>query len=411
MKTVPKKLELTLPARIPLIDWLWQTPLAWLQLVREKRRFATAIAGISFAVLLMFMQLGFRSALFDSAARLQNNLHGDIFLISPQYVSMVSLQPFAQRRLYQALSVEGVAAVSPLYLDVARWRNPHTQKLDVILALGIDPQSDLLALGSTQNRERLKQQDTVLFDGLSREVYGMADMHLDPLQPLYTDVGAAGGGPLRKVHVGGIFSLGASFSYDGHVLMSEANFLRVFRSRAKRGLIVAGAIRLKAGASLQQVLADLKARIPSSDVRILSRQEFIALEVNHTKDSTPIGFIFGLGAALGFAVGTIIVYQILYADVSDHLVEYATLKAMGYRQWYLIGVVLQSALILAVLGYLPGLAISSVLYRLAATATLLPLMLDNDRIIFVMLLTILMCCISGWLAMRKLKAADPADIF
>jgi putative ABC transport system permease protein len=121
--------------------------------------------------------------------------------------------------------------------------------------------------------------------------------------------------------------------------------------------------------------------------------------------------IFGFGTIVGFLVGTVIVYQILYSDVSDHLPEYATLKAMGYSDRYLMGVVLQEALILAILGFIPGFAVSLGLYGLIAQATLLPVVMSLNRATLVLSLTLTMCVASGAIALRKLQAADPADIF
>jgi len=118
-----------------------------------------------------------------------------------------------------------------------------------------------------------------------------------------------------------------------------------------------------------------------------------------------------MGTIIGFIVGTVIVYQILYSEVADHLPEYATLKAMGYTQKYLLVVVLQEALILAILGYIPGFTFAIFLYDLARNATLLPIVMTSSRAVMVLVLTILMCFTSGAIAVQKLRAADPADIF
>jgi putative ABC transport system permease protein len=121
--------------------------------------------------------------------------------------------------------------------------------------------------------------------------------------------------------------------------------------------------------------------------------------------------MFALGTGMGFVVGIIIVYQILFTDVNEHLAEYATLKAMGFTDNYLLRVVFQEALILAIFGYIPGLGISFGLYELTKAATFLPIFMSVSRSAFVLGLTILMCTISGAIAVRKLRAADPADIF
>jgi putative ABC transport system permease protein len=66
--------------------------------------------------------------------------------------------------------------------------------------------------------------------------------------------------------------------------------------------------------------------------------------------------IFGFGVLIGVLVGLVIVYQVLSADVADHMREYATFKAMGYGPRFFLGIVLEEALVLGVLGFLPGLA-------------------------------------------------------
>lgn len=114
---------------------------------------------------------------------------------------------------------------------------------------------------------------------------------------------------------------------------------------------------------------------------------------------------------MGFIVGAIIVYQVLFTDVSEHLHEYATLRAMGYKNRFVSGIVLQQAAILAVLGYIPGVAVVYWLYGKASAATNLPLYLTTERTLTVFVLTLGMCAISGLLAVRKVRRLDPADVF
>lgn len=387
-------------------------PLSWLQLTHNKLKFLVALSGISFAVLLMFMQLGFRNALFESAARFHQVIQGDIVLLSPQYVSLVSFRPFSQRRLYQASQFEEVKSISAIYLDAAQFTNPNNHLKSVILTIGIEPTSCPLELPEVcQNLAQLKYEDTVFFDGLSRPEYGIVAEQFNQKNLIKTDVGASGGGPSRKVKIARLFQLGPSFSYNGHLITSDLNFLRIFSTRSQKGLISIGVIKLKSEANIQQVLKKMKAAIYHKDVVILSKQEFIDLEKNHWASNTPIGFIFGLGALLSFVVGTIIVYQVLYTEVSDHLAEYATLKAMGYRDLYLLKVVFQSSITLAVLGYIPGLIISWGLYDLATQATKLPIYMNESRVVFLFCSTILMCCLSGAIAVNKLRHCDPSDVF
>src|SRR6185369_8344987 len=144
-------------------------PLAWLQLKREKLRLAVAVAGVAFAVILIFMQLGFRKALFDSSTRLHQAFAGDLFLISPQFDFIAQPKSFSHRRLLQALGYPGVAAVSPVYLGITLWKNPDTGKTRLILVTGIDPSDEVLSLpGVREQRELIRLPDVVLYDRAGR---------------------------------------------------------------------------------------------------------------------------------------------------------------------------------------------------------------------------------------------------
>lgn len=385
---------------------MFAIPLAWLQLLRERVRLLIALAGIGFAVILMFIQLGFQDALFDSAVSLHKNLQGDIFLISPQSTALIAMRSFSQRRLYQALGFPGVESISPIYLDFALWKNPQNQQTRGILVIGFDPADQVFSADLVPDVSPIQFPDVVLFDRLSRDEFGPIAQLFNTGKPVQTEVAG------RRVSVGGLFDLGPSFGADGNIITSDLNFLRIFERR-RNGLIDVGLITLEPGVDLHQTLTAMKAQLQAAtnDVRVLSKAEFMEFEKNYWRSSTAIGFIFTLGTAIGFLVGTIIVYQILYTDITDHMPEYATLKAMGYKNLYLLNVVFQEALILAVLGYIPGSLLAMGLYTLTRNATALPIAMTLDRAIVVLLLTIIMCVISGALAVRKVQQADPADIF
>lgn len=385
-----------------------KTPLSWLQLSHEKSRLLIALAGIGFADMLMFIQLGFKAALFDSSVTFHKALTGDIFLMSPQSDALGFTTTFSDRRLYESLAIDEVESVVPVYLNFGSWKNPvkvnNKTKTRTILTIGFNPAENPLDLpGIADNIDQIKLADTFLFDDKSRIEFGPIPDLIKQNGTVKTEVSS------RQVTVNGLFSLGASFAADGNILTSDTNFLRLFPDRQK-GLIDVGIINLKPGADLPSVKATLKAKLPN-DVDVFDQAEFVQKEISYWQNATAIGFIFTLGTAIGFIVGIVIVYQILYTDVANHLPEYATLKAMGYKDRYFVFLVFQEAIILAVLGFLPGYFLATGLYSLAAGATALPLAMTANRAITVLILTIFMCCASGTVAVRKLSAADPADIF
>ncbi|MFN6485743.1 MULTISPECIES: ABC transporter permease DevC [unclassified Nostoc] len=388
-----------------LIQQLQQrTPLGWLQLNHEKSRLFVALSGIAFADILMFMQLGFMNALFDTSVLLHRKLKADAVLISPQARDLANIGTIPRRRLYQAMDVPGVKSAQPLYINFIDWKNPQTQHKTSMLVVGINPERVTVDLPEVnQNLKSIKLSDTVLFDRTSRGDYKEIIAKIEQGKTVKTEI------ERRTVTISGLFQVGASFSTDGTLITSDQSFLRLFPQR-QAGAVSLGLIQFKPGDDPVQVTAALKAYLPK-DVQVLTLKEFIDSAKDYEAKNRPIGFIFGLGTVVGFIVGIVIVYQVLSTDVNAHIKEYATFKAMGYRTFYLLGVVFEEALILAVLGFIPGASIAIGLYHLVRNATNLPLSMPLLRGVFVLLLTLVMCTISGAIATRKLQSADPADMF
>lgn len=381
-----------------------RTPLGWLQLSHEKGRLFVALAGIAFADVLMFMQMGFQASLFVSNTQLHRTLNADIVLLSPQARNLQALSTFSRRRLYQAQDIPGVKVADPFYINTLNWKNPQTKRETLVQVIGFNPDRSAINLpGLAQQLPRVKQPDTFIFDRGSRGDYAESFALIDQGQPVQTEA------QRRTITIAGLFEMGASFGADGTLITSDQNFLLQF-PRRQAGSINLGLIQLEPDANPEQVVAALKDHLPA-DVRVLTLEEFIAFETAYWQVRSPVGFIFGLGTAMAFVVGVVIVYQVLSTDVNAHVREYATFKAMGYKNRYLLGVVFEEAIILAVFGFIPGAILPLGLYSLARSATALPLFMTTARAITVFILTVVMCTLSGAIATRKLQSADPADMF
>ena len=378
--------------------------LAWRQLRAGPARLASAIAGVMFACLLVFMQLGFRAALFDSATKLPQSLRGELFLVHPLTQALFRTEPMPRSRAFQALAVPEVAAAVPIYLAQASWRNPMTGRKRSIQLVGLDAEAGAVDFpGLAGLVEALKEPDAVAFDRRSRPEFGDVAGKLAREGPFEGELGN------RRVRVVGTVELGPSFGADGNVVLSETNFRRVMTQRlASNADLIA--LRLRPGADVGWVRTRLASVLPA-DVMVMTQSGLVAWERHYWETGTPIGFIFAFGSLMGLIVGMVIVYQILFSDISIHLREYATLKALGYSQGYLRRVVMGAALILAVLGFVPGTLLSAGLYRLIARATFLSLEMDTSRAVLVFALIFGMCITAGLLAMRKLREANPADMF
>jgi putative ABC transport system permease protein len=378
--------------------------LAWRQLWSEKARLASAIAGVMFACMLVFMQLGFRAALFESATTLIGAMRADLFLMNPLTVASFRPETLPRARVSQALGVEEVQAAVPVYLAQSSFRNPVTGRRRMVQLVGFDMEAGVLDLpGLAPLRDALKQPDSFAFDTRSRPEFGPIGDLFAERGPFSVQIGN------REMRVIGTVAMGTSFGADGNVILSEVNFRRVARER-RAELVDLAAIRLKPGTDLLQAQAALRAILPQ-DVAVLTAAELHAHELRYWQEATPIGFIFSFGSLMGLIVGMVIVYQILFSDIAGHLKEYATLKAMGYSNGHLSRVVLGAAGILALLGFVPGAVVSAVLYGVVADATFLPLAMEVGRTMTVFGLIFGMCGLAGLLAMRKLRDADPADMF
>ncbi|HKQ75359.1 MAG TPA: ABC transporter permease DevC [Blastocatellia bacterium] len=378
--------------------------LAWFQLFAEKRRLMAAIAGVGIAAILMLMQLGIRDALFDSGVLHYSQLRADLVMVSSQYVMLNQTGNFSRRRLYQALGQEGVAAVTPLYLSLAPWKNPQTLSERNILIIGFEPQAQPFKMPEAlSNQSKIQVPDIVLFDQASRPEFGQVAQVLQREGKVKTEVAG------HQLEVGGVFTLGTSFGADGTIIASDATFQRIFPSR-QPGVIELGLIQLKPNANILAVRAALEQSLPN-DVKVLTHAELIQTEKNYWDANTPIGFVMLMTLLIGFIVGAVILYQILYTDVTDHLDEFATLKAMGYANGHLFLVVLFQAVILAMLSYPMAWLTSAGAYAITHQATKLPIAMTLGRSLLIFLLTIAMCGISGSLAMLRLRSADPAEVF
>jgi putative ABC transport system permease protein len=393
---------------------IFAIPVAWLQLVHQRVRFVGTLAGIAFVVVLLFMQVGLREALFDSSVQVHKSLHGDLFIISPQYKSITSQQSFSRERLFQALGNESVDSINPLYVQFGKLKNFQTGEKSPIFIFGVDPGEQIFKLpGVRQNIDQLKLADRALFDSGSRIEFGpiadtfkkegKVEIEISP----YNEINKA-----RKLEVRGLFKIGTSFGVDGNLIINDSTFLNLFTDRSASKIDI-GLINVKPGADINSVQFDLVNNIfkENKDVRILTLDEFIEMEKAYWDLRTPAGFAFKVMVTMGFIIGTGIVYQILYSNISTHMIEFATLKAIGHTSKYLLSIVFKQALMLAFLGYIPGIIISMGVYDLTQNATKLPIEMNTYRIMLVLTSVILMCLLSGSIAINKLRSVDPADIF
>ncbi len=382
-----------------------RVPLAWLNLSHNRRRLAVSLLGIACAVVLMSMEYGFLNAMFDSQVALVRALRADLVVVGKLKYTLSVDNPMSRRRVVQALAVPGVGAAYPVYIQTRRflWRNPADGRRRPIRVVAFDPADPVLLNAEVEAAQaRLQYPETVLIDRKSKPFLGHAE------------AGTAGELARHRARVVGTFALGTDFVNDGTVITSIRNFVAMFPGRPPAQAVLRGVelglVRLAPGADPEVVLGALRRALPA-DVRVLRKADYLAEEERYWRSSTPIGFVFGLGTLMGFLVGVIVCYQILYTVVVDYLPQYGVLKAMGYDNRYLRSVVLQQSLLLALAAFLPALLLVALLYGWIGAATGLPMRLTLPRTAVVLILAVGMCLLAGLMAMRRALAADPAEVF
>ncbi len=383
---------------------LGRLPIGWLQLAHNRMRLLAALAGVAFANILIFMQLGFLGALAQTTVMPYTAFDADILLLSPQTNTLSDAEPLPRRRMFEALSVPGVESATPVFVGALDWERPGGGA-GTLRVIGVDPDAIPFRNREIRDmRDKLRLEDVALLDlktrGVAKETF--ARITRDGALAFET----AG----RTITITGLFSIGAGFTSDGFLIVSDQTFLRLFPTR-NSGAPSYIFVKADPKVSIDALADRLRSVLPGNDTVVQTKAAAAAADQSYELTERPIGIIFGFGVAIGIMVGIIIVYQVLSTDVADHLSEYATFKAIGYPQRFFLGIVFEEAIVLAILGFIPGIIISLALYAGATAATGLPIVMDAQRVIFVLLGTIAMCTLSGAIATRRLAGANPADLF
>ncbi|MFN7924162.1 MAG: ABC transporter permease DevC [Bryobacteraceae bacterium] len=389
-----------------LIDWFAPTgiPLAWRQLAADKKRLAAAVMGVTFGLMLMLFQLGLYNGILAMVVSPHEALRGELVMASPNFEYFGSNLEFSRRRLYQARSLPEVEAAAPLYLGFVRWWNPETGRIKMMFAMGINPDENPFAIRDIRDQIQLiRDPESVLFDRTSQKDYGPVALRVARGEIVETHAEA------KRIKVKGLFTLGHTLAASANVVMSDEAYFRL-RPDKPRNMPNVAMIKLAPGSSAGDVQRKLRAILPD-DVQIYTREEFMSNEQIYWAKRTPVGFVASAGMLVGMLVGAIVVYQILYADVNDHLKEYATLKAIGYRDGFFARLVLQEALILVLLAFIPALLFTLALNHWAREAANIPVSVAQSDILRVFGSATTTCLVGGMLATRKLRSADPADVF
>ena len=371
-------------------------PVAWCMLVHRKGRFLLSTLGIAFSVMIMFMEIGFFNGINDSQARLATYLDADIVMIHHERNSLLEGNQLNRIAMQQALALDEVIAATPLYEGNLLAINAESGMARAISVVAFPPYTHPLKLkGLEQFDSLLAIKGNILFDRKSRDIYGPVEV----------------GTTLTLGHtphqVVGLVEMGPSIQYDGYVFMGSQT---LNESKADADLLTMALLKAAPGTDIPALKTKLAAMFVD-EIDLFTPEELRHREVVFTAQATPAGGVFAVGLVIGFIIGLIICYQILFNEISDNMPQYATVKAVGFPSGYLVRLVLQQAVLLACFGFIPGLAGGYLLYHAIESSTQILMIISVERAVLVFALTFIMCVLSGLLAVQKVLRTDPAEVF
>jgi putative ABC transport system permease protein len=364
-------------------------------LAHDKRRLIAMSASIAVGVVIMFVELGLLQGILDSQALVAHLVRGDFMVMNQARVDLHRWDSISRFELAQIAAVPGVATVTPVYQDHVSLTDPDDNRARRVIVYAFSPEELPLAIGDPKKiLAELKLSDGFLFDARSRPIFG----RIRPGMNIDIDKW-----PLT---VSGLAEMGPDIVNDGNIFMSEGQWL----ARNPTANPIMGVVQLAPGASLEKVRRAIYAQTPA-DVVVLTPTEARRREIASTLKSAPIGILFGVGVLAGMVIGAINGYQVLYTEVSDHLAQFATLKAIGFSDRFLHGVILAQAVTLSGTGFVAGLLASILSDRYIASLTRLPIQLHLLSASAVCFATVVTCVFAGRIAMRRVDAADPASLY
>lgn len=204
---------------------LGRLPIGWLQLSHSPPRMAAALAGVAFATVLVFVQLGIMGALNGTVRQSYAPIRADVLISSSNANTLTDGAPLWRRALYRALSDPGVAAAAPVHVGKLDWtgRDGSVAGLSVY---GLPVEAARFAGPILRDRlADLALPDSALVDRRTRRLDRDAFADVTPRTPFRFE---ANGRTLSGL---GVFALGGGFSADGAMIVSDQTFLRLFPTR------------------------------------------------------------------------------------------------------------------------------------------------------------------------------------
>jgi putative ABC transport system permease protein len=369
--------------------------LAWRNITRDRIRLGIAIVGVSFAVLLMTVQLGLLIGFALTSSSLIDRAQADLWIVPRGAKDVDQAGQLLERHKYLALGLPGVQSVESLVVRFANWKRPDGGTESVIV-VGVEPNSTTslpwnLVSGSVEN---LRFPDGVIIDELYSRKLGVSDIG--------ETIEIMG----HRARIVGITSKVRTFTQSPYVFTSLKN-AKLFSDLPQSHttyLLVNG----NPEADLKGLRTSLQQALPSADV--WTAIGFSWQTRLYWLFTTGAGTALLIAAMLGIVVGVVIVSQTLYSATVERMPEYATIRAMGANNRYLRAIILRQSFVSGMLGYAVGIAIANVITFLAKSGSA-AIFVSSPLMLGVAAVTVMMCIGASLVSIRKVLSVDAASVF
>lgn len=376
---------------------MWK--IAWCNLYRDKVRFVTAVVGLVFAVILMAVQAAIFLGAVRGSSLLASRIDGDLWIVSEQATNADFSAPMPSRRRYQALGVPGVARTGRMVVGVSLWRFASGRQESTIV-VGTDTDYAWLGIDPQWMRVRTNEGRGVVLDERERWRFGQEG------QPL--TVGTRGELNGHRIFVSGFAQDMGSFTITPYVFTSYEAALDFAKVDADQTTFVM--VKCEPGADVEQVRLALSERIP--DVEVLTRAEFADRSWRYWVMGTGMGMSLALMGGLSLVVGMTIVGQTFVTGVLVKLREYGILKALGFDNSFVAGVIVAQGVIVALIGYVLGCVGALLVSHFAGSGgTAVNMAMPSYMFVLLLPLTLLMCVASSMAAAWRVFRIAPAEVF
>jgi len=364
-------------------------------LFHDKVRFAVAVAGITFAVVLITIQTGVYLAFLANASVLIDHTEADLWVTAHGLENFDFGRPFSEKKLYEVEEVPGVLWAEKYFLAFGYWKTP-TGSQETVQMVGFNPET---MVGAPWNIVRGNPQDVKYFNSI---FYDEAETNRLGNLPIggETEINS------HRVRVVGITRGARSFIQSPYIFTSFKNALNL--SFVSRGNTVYILVKVAPGHSVAEVGQRLKETL--KDVDVYTSREFSKKTRDYWMINTGTGVALLSVALMGLVIGTVIVANTIYTSTTEHLKEFGTLKAVGASNRDLYKIIIEQALINSVIGYGMGMVVSYGVIQIMRKGNL-QVLLPWPVLVGIYILTVLMCLWSSTLSIYKVTKIDPALVF